>query len=544
MKYFIKNIKNLKIYIVLLLLLCILKTGVSLTTAQSMAELTSHFTNKEFVGVILGVWVVLGLYFAEVVIGALYHWVCGKLGDETNKGVQEISFTKVMKLSVDSPFIKNQGDLYNRVSNDASQTTEFLYQTFPSVLMQTVQIFMITVYILIVNWKISTVYLASLIIAIILQGIFSRSVEKINQQMKEREVNLNTYLKDAVSNRLVVKTYESDEAINEVCQKAGEEYYKADLARMYRSVPIQQIGFLCGVLPTLTLCMAGFIFIPKRIVTLSAFMAVFYLCQRILFEQLHYVDLFLDFQKVAPAFRRMQELWEAPDERKSAVMREKGEISLENVTYSYLETEYPTIENLFLKIPSGKKVAFVGKSGSGKSTVLKIISGLLTPQKGKIRIPKSILVDQFPDFFTGTVRENICCFGKEKSDDLYQACKLSGMNKFLTNVEQGLDKYLKNNGESLSGGQRQRMAIARALYAKTNVLLLDEAVSALDGETAREVVQGILKEYEKSTIIMVLHQKEFLPYMDEIYVFEDGKILDHGSYKELMKKNLLGGDRV
>lgn len=541
-------------------------------TAESMARLTEFFTISGFKGAGKSIFITLIFFLLNGVICYGYRLLCGHMEANVYRNVQQKSFYQLTHLKMDSPLLNNRGDLYSRINRDSAELTEFFATTLPTILMQSVQLVLIVGYILVVDWRITIAYVVTLFLSLGLQGALSKYLKHASEKVKKAEVELNTRLKDTLENRLTVKTYDSYEFMEGLCQQVGADYVHANMSLNLRSMPIKIIGILCGIAPILSLCLAGLFLVPLGFVKIGSFMTVYYLCDKILPQQLHYVDLFVNGVKIKVTAQRIMELWEEPvmgnislqegitksktdslqvdvtNEREKFSkgdrnsLRQQEEIVLENVSYRYPDTKEWAVRDLSLHIPKGKKVAFIGKSGCGKSTVIKLISGLLAPQEGTILVPENRLTGQFPNFFSGTIEENICCFTNENEEEVKKACKNAGVDGFLSGLKDGLHTVLKENGANLSGGQRQRIALARTLYSNAPVLLFDESVSALDAKNAWTVIQNMIEEYRESTVIMVLHQPEFLPLMDEIYLFDEGKILAHGSYDQLVKENRLGGE--
>lgn len=572
MIYFVKHIKKLRQYIVILLLFCLCMALMAVITAESMARLTEFFTTSSLKGAGKIILITGVLFLLNGVLCYGYRLLCGHIEANVYSKIQQKSFYQLTHLKMDSPLLSNRGDLYSRINRDSAELTEFFATTLPTILMQSVQLVLIVGYILVTDWRITIAYLVTLSLSLGIQGGLSKYLKHASEKVKKAEVELNTRLKDILENRLTVKTYDSYEFMEGLCQQVGADYVRANMSLNLRSMPIKIIGILCGIAPILSLCLAGLFLVPLGFVKIGSFMTVYYLCDKILPQQLHYVDLFVNGVKIKVTAQRIMELWEEPvmehislqegitkietdflqvdvtNEREKFSkgdrnsLRQQEDIVLENVSYRYPDTKEWAVRDLSLHIPKGKKVAFIGKSGCGKSTVIKLISGLLAPQEGTILVPENRLTGQFPNFFSGTIEENICCFTNGNEEEIKRACKNAGVDGFLSDLKDGLHTVLKNNGANLSGGQRQRIALARTLYSNAPVLLFDESVSALDAENAWTVIQNMIEEYRESTVIMVLHQPEFLPLMDEIYLFDEGEILAHGSYDQLVKENRLGGE--
>lgn len=232
----------------------------------------------------------------------------------------------------------------------------------------------------------------------------------------------------------------------------------------------------------------------------------------------------------------------------------QGYVELRNLTFGYSRLDPPLIENLNLIVKPGQRVALVGGSGSGKSTVAKLVTGLYLPWEGEIlldgtardRMPRSVLsnslamVEQEIFLFAGTVRENLTLWDSTVPEaDLIQACKDAEIHELVLNLSGGYDAQLSEGGMNLSGGQRQRLEIARALVRNPSVLVLDEATSALDAETELLIDRNLRRR--GCSCIVVAHRLSTIRDCDEIIVLERGKVVQRGTHEELRQ---LGGAYV
>lgn len=225
-----------------------------------------------------------------------------------------------------------------------------------------------------------------------------------------------------------------------------------------------------------------------------------------------------------------------------------GRIELKDISFGYSRLEKPLVTNFNFSLPSGKSIAFVGASGSGKSTVSKIISGLYLPWTGSIlvddmpltEVSQKILtssistVSQEISLFSGTVKENITMWNKSiRDEDIIRAAKDACIHDVITKKKGAYDFHIAEGGRNLSGGQRQRLEIARALVTNPTILIMDEATSALDALTEKQIVDNIKRR--GCTCVIVAHRLSAIRDCDEIIVMEYGKIVQRGTHDELVK---------
>ncbi|MDB0030396.1 ABC transporter ATP-binding protein/permease [Opitutales bacterium] len=230
------------------------------------------------------------------------------------------------------------------------------------------------------------------------------------------------------------------------------------------------------------------------------------------------------------------------------------QILLHDICFSYPNKKECTLKGITICIPANKVIGIVGPSGSGKSTIIDILLGLIVPQKGHIQIDNKIINDsnrrswqnvigyvpQSIFLSEGSIAENVA-FGlpqnKICTESVQKALKLANLDKFVENLEFGLETKVGERGVQLSGGQRQRVGIARALYNESEVLVFDEATSSLDGISEKMIMESIDKLSSSKTIVMVAHRLKTIKNCSKIFFVNNGKVEDQGEYDELLERN-------
>jgi ATP-binding cassette, subfamily B, bacterial PglK len=228
-------------------------------------------------------------------------------------------------------------------------------------------------------------------------------------------------------------------------------------------------------------------------------------------------------------------------------------VDLQNVSFTYPASESSAIENVTIKVKPGQQVALIGPSGSGKSTIADLILGMLEPSSGKILVgggpPRHLIhsfpgllgyVPQRPGVIDGNISENIA-LGEERTEvnrtRLMDAVSHAHLDDVIDSLPEGLDTYMGKRKDELSGGQLQRIGLARALYTKPRLLVLDEATSALDAESENQINKALDQMRGSVTVVLIAHRLNTIQRSDVVYLIENGKVTDSGTFQELVKSN-------
>jgi ATP-binding cassette subfamily B protein len=264
-----------------------------------------------------------------------------------------------------------------------------------------------------------------------------------------------------------------------------------------------------------------------------------------------------NFQEVALSVERLGDVIDSPPEQKPEEASNIpmpsviGKVEFDSITFSYIKGQQPQLRNVSFEIPAGSFVGVVGKSGSGKSTVLKLIPRLYNPDSGRILIDNyeiakvelyslrrqvgTVLQDSL--LFNTSVFANIAIGDPDASpEDVMRAARVAGAHDFIMGLPQGYNTEVGEQGRSISGGQRQRIAIARAVLQRPRLLILDEATSALDSVSENIVCRNLAKEFQGKTVFFVTHRVRSVQHADTILVFERGILIENGRHADLMER--------
>lgn len=264
--------------------------------------------------------------------------------------------------------------------------------------------------------------------------------------------------------------------------------------------------------------------------------------------------LYVQYKLDKASYKRFEAFLSTPDDTQltdgKSLDTPIGDICIKNLCFHYDECNM--IENLCLTIKNGEKIALVGESGSGKSTFIKILCGLLKYSKGQVSFGNLELKDiclselyerisylsQDAPVFDGTIRENLV-FGQNIPDEqIFKALQVVQLSYLVERNVNGLDTEIGEKGTCLSGGEKQRLALARLWFKDSELVILDEATSAMDNLTEENVMNAVLQRFEKRTVIAIVHRLNSIIDFDRIILFKAGKIVGQGHFKELMQTNV------
>lgn len=394
-----------------------------------------------------------------------------------------------------------------------------------------------------------------LIINIILIYIFKRPYRELNYLQMEQSVNLNSQLIESLKNIETVKSMANEEEqLNKL-----ENRFVASLKTQYREGVISNIqgslsSFVSNV-GNLVIMVVGALSVMDQKMTLGDLVAFLTLSGHFMQPITNLIGLQLTFQEAGISMKRLSEIYEVEEEQKEEDTKHNdvsldGDIKLENVTFAY-GTRKPVLKNVSMIIEKRKKIALVGQSGTGKTTISKLLMGFYKVNEGRIMINNYDICDmdlgflrekigyvpQNVELFTGKVIDNIK-IGNENAtyDEVITASKKAGCHDFIERLPARYDSYLEEQGANLSGGERQRIAIARALIKKQSILIMDEATSNMDAVNEQHIHNTIFKYTKDVTTIVIAHRLSTIQKCDYIYYLGNGNIIESGTHKELIEK--------
>ena len=366
--------------------------------------------------------------------------------------------------------------------------------------------------------------------------------------------NLNANLSNSITGILTVKSFNREKKESERINLSSNEVKSANYHAIRLSaafIPIIRIAILFGF--TATLLIGGFLALDGEI-KVATYSVMLFITQRLLWPLTELGVIFDSYQKAMASFRRIINLKNTTptiDNGNEKLTNFNKKIEISNLNFEYVKN-FPVLNDISIDINKGQTTAIVGSTGSGKSTLIKLILRLYDSTSGEIKFDgKNIrdleldslrnkigLVSQDIFLFEGTVFENIAYGNLDaKDEEVWEAARLSESDKFINLLPNKENTIVGERGQKLSGGQRQRISIARAILKNPEILILDEATSAVDNETEAAIQRSINTLKEGRTVIAIAHRLSTIRNAEIIYVLEEGKVVESGNHESLLEIN-------
>jgi len=476
------------------------------------------------------------------------------VSEKATADIRKLVYKKIITTSI--PFFENNrvGDLISRLSSDVAAIQNVLTTTVAEFFRQIATLVLGLAYLFYVSWQLTLFMLATFPVTVLAALIFGRFVRRLSREVQARLAEANIVVDESFQSVSTVKAYTNEKLeYNRYSGLIGEVVKLSIKLARYRGIFISFfiVGLFGGV--CLVIWFGGNLVLEGHLI-LSDLVAFLLQSLFIAGSLAGLGEIYASVQRSIGASERLFEILEEPSEvdmdDEPQRVRYKGEIRFRDVCFSYpSRKDVPVLKDIDLSVPAGQKIALVGHSGAGKSTIVQLLMKYYPLEEGDILMDgKSIseinvtelrsnmaIVPQEVLLFGGSIRENIE-YGKPGAteEEIREAARKANALEFIDRFPEGLETRVGERGIKLSGGQKQRIAIARAILKDPAVLILDEATSALDSHSER-LIQEALKELMKNrTSIIIAHRLATIQHVDRIYVLEEGRIVESGTHENLL----------
>lgn len=522
------------------------------------------------------------LYGLNIVFGYCHLRIMTGVGQESLLYIRENLFTHMMDLPIKYFDTNKHGDIMSRYTNDVDATRQMISQSLPQLVTSILMMLGYLTAMLLTSWLLSIFTLIFSGLLILITRVISKNTRKYFIAQQKNIGELNGYIEEMIEGQKVVKVFRHEEEAIKDFGKLNRNVADAARISISRSgmlIPLTvNMGYLSFAIAALLgglLVLNGGLTVPGLVMYLL-FTRQFTGPVNQMGQQLNFVQMALagasrifnvldqekevdngdvtlvnvkyDMNNVLVETEEKSNLWAWKDHGK--LIQLKGDVRLENVNFGYDENKL-ILKDVSLFAEPGQKIAFVGATGAGKTTITNLINRFYEINSGKItfdgieltRIKKDSLrkslgiVLQDTHLFNTTVRENIR-YGKLDATDneVIEAAKLANAHEFILKLPKGYDTIITDDGDNLSQGQRQLLSIARAAISNPPVLILDEATSSIDTYTEKLIQDGMDKLMEGRTVFVIAHRLSTIKNSEAIIILEDGRIIERGDHDYLINQ--------
>ena len=507
--------------------------------------------NEQFlilVGITVVIWVLESLF--EYWWGILWR----NLAQTAQHELRIDTYNHIQNLEMQWFSEQSTGGLMSILNDDVNQLERFLDQGANDLLQLATTITVVGSIMFILAPEVALLAVIPVPIIVIGSFIFQRRIGVRYKKVREEVGELNSLLNNNLQGITTIKSFTAEDRESDRVNSASQSYRNAnrDAIRLSASfVPLIRMAILFAF--TANMLVGGWMALDGEL-DVGAYAIIVFITQRLLWPLTRLGQTFDLYQRAMASTTRVLDLVDTEIgivEGNEELENIQGNIVFNNIKFTYPERE-TVLDDITFNIESGKTVGLVGSTGSGKTTLIRLLMRFHDPLSGQIEIDdKDIkgltlnslrgsiaLVSQNTTLFPGTVRENIA-YGKPNSseEEILNAARIAEASVFISELPEGMDTNIGEDGHKLSGGQRQRLAIARAVLKDAPILILDEATSNVDNETEAALQRSIEKISVDRTTLIIAHRLSTIRNADRIIVLDSGSISEEGTHDELIKNN-------
>lgn len=547
--------------IVLALVLAALSAVLTILGPNWVGEIATLMSDGLMTGIDLGAvgrigLVLIGIYGASAVFGFVQHYIMASVTLKMSYRMRGELSEKINRVPQKYFNFHSQGDILSRITNDVSTLQQGLTNSLPTIIAAATQFVGCLIMMFATEWRLALAALAVTLVGLVLIVVIMGCSQKYFTARQESLGNLNGYIEEMYSGHAVVRISRAGRRVKERFDGLNAAVYDANWRSQFLSGVMQPLMNVIGNISYVAVCVLGSILTINGTIKFGVIVS-FILYVRLFTSPLTQIAQGMtNMQTAAASAHRIfdfLETEELPDEREKDERLEnvRGAVEFEHVRFSYPDSpDKIIIRDFSAEVKPGQKVAIVGPTGAGKTTMVNLLMRFFELNSGTIRIDgvpldalrrervhelfSMVLQDTW--LFEGTVRENLVYNMEGISDEqLEQVCRACGLDKFVHALPNGFDTVLSES-TSISAGQKQLLTIARAMLQDAPMLILDEATSSVDTRTELIIQRAMDRLTAEKTSFVIAHRLSTIKNADLILVMRDGDVIESGTHETLMEK--------
>jgi ATP-binding cassette subfamily B protein len=485
-----------------------------------------------------------------------------KIGQAIMHDLRVRLYSHLQSLSLSFFAATRSGEIQSRIASDIGGLQTLVTNTANELARNTSVVVMTAVAMFFLDWRLALFSMIAVPVSILLSDRVGKLRETITHEQQVRLGDMSAAVQESlsISGIILARTMGRGEHLTRRFTRTSEDVARLEVrSHTAGEWQWQMIYLILSILPALTLLLGGFLMNSSVPVTIGTLVAMIALQEQLLWPLEELLSIGREVRKTRALFTRVFEYLDKPVEIKEtadAVTFDKsqmrGAVRVENVSFSYPDSEKPTLSEISIDVPAGSSVAIVGSTGSGKTTLGYLLARLYDVEGGSIRydgidirdLSFDTLADmlgvvtQEPYLLYASVAENLRFAKPDATDEeLINAAKIAQIHDSLAVLPEGYDTIVGDRGYRFSGGEKQRLALARTILRNPPVLLLDEATSALDTKTERAMEAALANLSKDRTTITIAHRLSTIRRADQIVVLQQGRIVERGTHEELERLN-------
>ena len=565
MKRLFSELKDFRKLIIVAIILAMLSAVLSILAPNRLSSLTDKISEGLIPPFVMNIETIkkiaiflLMLYSCSALFNFIQAICMTDVANKFAKKLRSRISIKINKLPLKYFDQHQSGDILSRVTNDVDTIAQSMNQSL-GMLVSSITLFLGSIIMMFwTNWIMALTAIFSSLLGFVGMSFILKNSQKYFIARQVELGNLNGHIEEIYSGLNVVKVYNGKKESDKKFDELNEKVRKANQKSQFLSGIMQPIMNFIGNFGYVAVCIVGALLTMNNIISFGIIVA-FIVYVRLFTNPLSQIaQAMTSLQSTAAASERVFEFVDEIElsnqyEIKKVLKKEKvkGKIEFDDVVFQYEDNDKPTIKNFTATAMPGQKIAIVGPTGAGKTTMVNLLMKFYEINSGDIRIDgisiKDLTRENIHDLFTmvlqdtwlfeGTIKENIIYNREDVSNEkVKEVCKEVGLHHFIKTLPQGYDSKISDN-DSISAGQRQLLTIARGMIDDSPFLILDEATSNVDTRTEELVQMAMDKLTEGRTSFIIAHRLSTIKNADLILVMKEGNIVEQGNHEELMKKN-------
>lgn len=549
--------KKHTLYLTLGVSLCVLASSADLLMPLGLRELLDAVfksENRSFLNrIALGL---LALFIAQALASAAGRYLVRRTGEQIVTDLRKEVYAHLHNLSISYFNNENTGNITSRLTNDVSSIRSLIAEDSVSLLTNSFKLFGSITLMVMLNWRLSLLAFVVMPAAALLTHYLGKKIRHLSREVQDLLADTTVIAKQALSSIRVVKAFANTSYEKERYNSAVDNLFEKSRRRALVTVTLSSLITLTFSTALVAIFWFGGLEVLAARLSAGDLIAFVFYAQNVSQSVSSLSSLYASFSSAAGASSRLFELMRTESELAEPadaieLSDVRGRLEFENVTFGY-SSDKPVLKKIDLTVNPGEKVALVGPSGTGKTTLFHLILRFFDPLRGRVLLDghdlRSVridslrkqvaLVSQNAHLFDDTIANNIR-YGKlgATDEEVKEAANAANAADFISSFAAGYETRIGEKGANLSGGQRQRIAIARALISDYKILLLDEATSSLDSSSEAKIQDALERLSKNKTTLTISHRLSTIKDANRILLMRDGKIVYEGNHNSLMRKS-------